>query len=146
MQYNAASLLGKSTLSPIFGVREIRYATVILFTHPGWGLTIPGDWNSQSDILQQAKMPVVDDQECKRSHQGAGIPITEAMFCVGHGKTSSVTTCNTDSGGPIVCRQRGGRWFLQGVVSWGLGGCKAGYYSVNARVSQFTRWINSWTQ
>ena len=110
----------------------------------GWGLTIPGDWGSQADTLKQAMLPTVSQSECEEDNKDAGIPVTSAMFCTGHGGSSPISTCNTDSGGPIVCKDLRGRWSLQGVVSWGEGGCHPGHYSVNARVSKFTNWIQSY--
>lgn len=111
----------------------------------GWGLTVPGDWSSQADALKQAMLPKVSQSECLEDNKDAGIPVTNEMFCTGHGGSSPISTCNTDSGGPIVCRDSNGRWYLQGVVSWGSGGCHPGYYSVNARVSKYTKWIYSYT-
>ncbi|XP_022791775.1 chymotrypsin A-like isoform X2 [Stylophora pistillata] len=111
----------------------------------GWGLTILEDWSSQADILKQAMLPTVSQSACERNNKDAGIPVTNAMFCTGHGGSSPISTCNTDSGGPIVCKDWTGRWYLQGVVSWGDGGCHPGHYSVNARVSKYRNWINSYT-
>ena len=113
-------------------------------SYSGWGLTVPEDWSSQADTLKQAMLRTVSQSECEEDNKDAGIPVTNAMFCTGHGGSSPISTCNTDSGGPIVCKDRRGRWFLQGVVSWGEGGCHPGHYSVNARVSKFTDWINSY--
>lgn len=110
----------------------------------GWGLTVPEDWSSQADTLKQAMLPKVSQSECEEDNKDAGIPVTNAMFCTGHGGSSPISTCNTDSGGPIVCKDWKGRWYLQGVVSWGDGGCHPGYYSVNARVSKYTKWIYSY--
>lgn len=111
----------------------------------GWGLTIPGDWDSQADILQQTKLPIISSNECKRNYKDISIPITSSMICTGHDLTSTISTCNTDSGGPIICKNNlNGKWYLQGVVSFGAGGCRPGYYSVNAKVSKFTTWINSY--
>lgn len=107
-------------------------------------MTIPGDWGSQADTLQQAMHPKVSQAVCEEDNKDVGIPITDAMFCTGHGGSSPVNTCNTDSGGPIVCKDSRGRWFLQGVVSWGAGGCHPGHYAVNARVSKYTKWIYSY--
>lgn len=118
---------------------------VFCFHFAGWGLTVPGDWSSQADVLKQAMLPKVSQSECVEDNKDAGIPVTNEMFCTGHGGSSPISTCNTDSGGPIVCRDSNGRWYLQGVVSWGSGGCHPGYYSVNARVSKYTKWIYSYT-
>ena len=140
----------KYLLSEMLGSWDILKAVpsfflfVCLFTR-GWGLTIPEDWSSQADILKQAMLPTVSQSECERDNKDAGIPVTDAMFCTGHGGSSPISTCNTDSGGPIVCKDWTGRWYLQGVVSWGTGGCHPGHYSVNARVSKYRNWIESYT-
>lgn len=122
-----------------------RLILYFVFNFVGWGLTVPGDWSSQADALKQAMLPKVSQSECLEDNKDAGIPVTNEMFCTGHGGSSPISTCNTDSGGPIVCRDSNGRWYLQGVVSWGSGGCHPGYYSVNARVSKYTKWIYSYT-
>ena len=82
-------------------------------------------------------------RKCKKNYKDVGVPITTNMVCGGFGGDSAENTCNTDSGGPVVCSTSSGRWILQGVVSFGAGGCHPGYYSVNARVGRYTSWINS---
>ncbi|EDO39910.1 predicted protein, partial [Nematostella vectensis] len=114
---------------------KICYAT-------GWGLTVGGDWKSQSDVLKQTPLPVVNRQECQTDYDD--IPITTAMMCTGYGGRSSISTCNTDSGGPVVCKSKLGHWYLQGVVSFGARACAPGHYSVNAKVSKFVTWINQY--
>ena len=84
---------------------------------------------------------MVSQSKCKENYKGT--VITDNMMCAGLGVNDPDVTCNTDSGGPVVCLNYYGRWILQGVVSFGLGGCKPGYYSVNARVAKYTSWINS---
>lgn len=51
-----------------------------------------------------------------------------------------------DSGGPIVCRNRGGRWELIGIVSFGLFSCQFDIVpSVFTSVPPYVEWIESQT-
>ena len=70
------------------------------------------------------------------------LTITPNMICGGE-EGSIVSGCHGDSGGPYVCKDRSGRWFLQGIVSWGSPRCQArDRYTVFARVAKFRTWIN----
>ncbi|XP_067035083.1 chymotrypsinogen B-like [Acropora muricata] len=113
----------------------------------GWGMIqYPGPAHN---ILQQAKLPPVSNEECARklaqSPGGGHFKITDTMICAGiEGKPQS--GCFGDSGGPYVCQSSSGKWFLQGAVSWGSLSCDASdRYSVFARVAQFRDWIRQHT-
>ena len=103
----------------------------------GWGKTAhPGP---TSEVLMEAKMPIVSNTECKSLN---GQLITDKMFCAGNKKGTIQSGCHGDSGGPFVCSQDYESWTLVGVVSWGSKACnRAEKYTVFARVSKFTAWI-----
>ena len=74
----------------------------------------------------------------------SSLTITETMVCAGK-EGSNVSGCHGDSGGPYVCQDqdRSGRWFLQGIVSWGNSKCRAAVlYTVFARVAKYRNWID----
>ncbi|MEM7074640.1 MAG: serine protease [Pseudomonadota bacterium] len=78
-----------------------------------------------------------------------GNALTENMICAGvaSGERSS---CNGDSGGPLMMRRSDGGWIQVGIVSWGkmpLGAQSScglpSLYGVYTRVSNYFDWIGS---
>ena len=46
-----------------------------------------------------------------------------------------------DSGGPLVVKGKDGRWFLGGIISWGIGCAEPNLPGVCTRISKFTDWM-----
>ncbi|XP_049642416.1 chymotrypsinogen B isoform X2 [Suncus etruscus] len=98
----------------------------------GWGKT---KYNGKTpDKLQQAALPLLSNDECKKFW---GNKITDVMVCAG---ASGVSSCMGDSGGPLVC-QKDGAWTLAGIVSWGSGFCSTSTPAVYARVTELMPWV-----
>ncbi|XP_049447903.1 enteropeptidase [Epinephelus fuscoguttatus] len=101
----------------------------------GWGRV--AEQGSLPDVLQEAKVPLVLQEQC-----GLQLPeytITSSMLCAGHPE-GGVDSCQGDSGGPLVCLDDG-HWTLIGVTSFGYGCGRPQRPGVYARVSAFTSWI-----
>lgn len=76
------------------------------------------------------------------------------MFCAGY-KQGGYDSCQGDSGGPLVCKKtriiltnnnvikQYDQWYIWGVVSWGIGCARAGFYGVYADVKRMSPWIRS---
>lgn len=101
----------------------------------GWGTTSEGGDASITQLLQ-VEVPVVSNATCNQSYNGA---ITGNMVCAGLSEGGK-DSCQGDSGGPLV--QNGS---LIGVVSFGNGCARPGFYGVYARVANYTSWVQSYT-
>ena len=115
----------------------------VLLCFAGWGkIRHPGN---SHPMLQQAVLPVVNSSICqnKADKAGFGLKITDQMVCAGE-EGSIKSGCHGDSGGPFVCPDKRGRYFLHGDVSWGSPRCNTSdVFTVFARVTQFRHWVNN---
>ena len=93
---------------------------------------------SSPNRLMQVSVPIVSESKCKRAY---GSSIHTSMVCAGLDRGGK-DSCQGDSGGPMVCEYNG-KFFLEGVVSWGSGCAKPGYYGVYSRVRYLRQWIDS---
>lgn len=101
----------------------------------GYGTLSSG--GSLADRLMQVDVPIVSQSQCK---QGYGSSIHESMVCAGF-RQGGKDSCQGDSGGPLVC-EMSGKYYLEGVVSWGHGCAARGKYGVYARVRYLRQWID----
>uniref|UniRef100_A0A4W6E6S6 Transmembrane serine protease 15 n=1 Tax=Lates calcarifer TaxID=8187 RepID=A0A4W6E6S6_LATCA len=101
----------------------------------GWGRV--AEQGSLPDVLQQAQVPVLVQDQCQT--QLPEYTITSSMLCAGFPE-GGVDSCQGDSGGPLMCLDDG-RWTQIGVTSFGIGCGRPQRPGVYARVSAFTSWI-----
>ncbi|XP_053739212.1 chymotrypsin-like elastase family member 3B isoform X1 [Synchiropus splendidus] len=103
----------------------------------GWGRLYTG--GPRASRLQQARLPVVEHSVCSRSDWW-GSSAKTTMVCAGG---ESESACHGDSGGPLNCQGRDGRWYVQGVTSFVDGrGCNTlKKPTVFTRVASFIPWI-----
>ena len=101
----------------------------------GWGrLSRRG---KRPNELHQVEVPVVSRFRCDDSYPGK---IDDSMYCAGLDE-GGIDTCQGDSGGPMVC-ENAGKYYLQGVTSWGYGCAKAGRFGVYSHVKHLLKWVN----
>lgn len=105
----------------------------------GWGYTKEGS-GKLSNVLMQVDVPVVSETVCKNPYPN----VNNQNICAGYnaGKKDS---CSGDSGGPLFYITQNGMPSQTGIVSYGRGCARAGYYGVYTRVSYYLDWITGIT-
>ncbi|XP_067830352.1 transmembrane protease serine 6 [Heptranchias perlo] len=103
----------------------------------GWGLT--EEDGSIVNVLQKVDVKLVDQSTCNKAYSYS---ITPRMLCAGYAEGKK-DACQGDSGGPLVCEEDSGRWFLAGIVSYGIGCARPGFYGVYTRVTRLIDWIHN---
>ncbi|KAF5269218.1 hypothetical protein FQR65_LT02519 [Abscondita terminalis] len=111
-----------------------------LATVSGWGRLTEEGGSPQS--LQQVTLPFVDKYTCHSRYQQVGYSqyLSECQLCAGT-PYGGKDACQGDSGGPLVCSKEDGRFYLCGIVSWGIGCARAQFPGVYTEVSCFVDWI-----
>lgn len=107
----------------------------------GWGKTT-AETGSNSDILREVVIPIVDNFTCSDVYGILLQRITGNMICAGNGDGIK-SACHGDSGGPMVgFDPEAASWVQLGVISWGRAQCDQPHsYSVQARLSALRGWI-----
>ncbi|XP_046624539.1 serine proteinase stubble-like [Neodiprion virginianus] len=109
-------------------------------TVTGWGRLSEG--GTLPSVLQEVSVPIVSNDKCKSMFLRAGRHefIPDIFLCAGH-ETGGQDSCQGDSGGPLQVRGKDGRYFLAGIISWGIGCAEANLPGVCTRISKFVPWI-----
>lgn len=109
----------------------------------GWGKT---EKERPSLFLLYTELDVVDPEKCKaayenRSMEGRPLVLTDNMFCAGFDEGGK-DSCSGDSGGALAFFDfQTGKWFVGGIVSWGMNCGAANLYGVYTKVANYISWI-----
>jgi hypothetical protein len=107
----------------------------------GWGATSQG--GSYSDVLLQAEVNYVTNEQCSSDYDPLGIEIIDnIMLCAA---ADGKDACQGDSGGPLMLNNANSNLRTNpvqvGIVSFGAGCADPDYPGVYTRVSYYADWI-----
>lgn len=108
----------------------------------GWGQTVFG--GSLESELREVELRVRENSYCERAYSAQyGIDIQGYHLCAGpiNDRGNGRGTCVGDSGGPLHCNMKDGRWYLVGITSFGSGCAKPGIPDVFTRLTNYSQWI-----
>nr|XP_026498672.1 serine proteinase stubble isoform X1 [Vanessa tameamea] len=109
-------------------------------TVTGWGRLSEG--GVLPSVLQEVQVPIVSNERCKSMFLRAGRHefIPDIFLCAGH-ERGGHDSCQGDSGGPLQVKGKDHKYFLAGIISWGIGCGEANLPGVCTRISKFVPWI-----
>uniref|UniRef100_A0A0K8TGC1 Peptidase S1 domain-containing protein n=1 Tax=Lygus hesperus TaxID=30085 RepID=A0A0K8TGC1_LYGHE len=109
-------------------------------TVTGWGRL--SDGGTLPSVLQEVTVPILSNDRCRNMFLRAGRHefFPEIFMCAGF-DDGGRDACQGDSGGPLQVKGKDGRYFLAGIISWGIGCAEANLPGVCTRISKFVPWI-----
>ncbi|KAJ8676141.1 hypothetical protein QAD02_011927 [Eretmocerus hayati] len=109
--------LAPKNLTLIHGTMVVAY---------GWGRTAEN--GTISENLRSVELPISHPQDCSINYG-----LSKSRICV---ETQKASTCNGDSGGPLMWKN-----YQIGVISAHKNSCMSGLPSVSTYLPAFTEWI-----
>ncbi|XP_057695877.1 transmembrane protease serine 4a isoform X2 [Corythoichthys intestinalis] len=129
--------VGESRRPVCFPPKDFGLAPSSSMVVTGWGYLEEN--GNISPSLQKANIALIERRKCA-SPTVYGSAITSRMICAGF-LEGKVDACQGDSGGPLV-HFTSSKWYLIGVVSWGVGCGREGRPGVYCNVDEMLNWIH----
>lgn len=90
--------------------------------------------------VNEVQVPVINRELCNKWMIYKDLNVTEGMICAGLAEGGK-DACQGDSGGPLLCPLDKDRWFVGGIVSWGIKCANPHLPGVYAYVPKYVPWI-----
>ncbi|XP_041059061.1 acrosin-like [Carcharodon carcharias] len=104
----------------------------------GWGM-VEGK-GRRKDVLQEQEISIIPTAICNQGDWYNG-SLSDQVLCAGF-KWAGPDRCQTDSGGPLVCKVLGaGKFYQLGVTNWGLGCGHKAHPGIYTSVRKYIEWI-----
>ncbi|KAK9505394.1 hypothetical protein O3M35_009463 [Rhynocoris fuscipes] len=122
---------------PNYDLRPGTMCTVI-----GWGKREDTDMSEYEASVNEVQVPVLNRTVCNKWLEPRDLNVTQGMICAGY-EAGGKDACQGDSGGPLLCRspENPDRWFVGGIVSWGIKCAHPRLPGVYAYVPHYVSWI-----
>ncbi|XP_044580034.1 atrial natriuretic peptide-converting enzyme-like isoform X2 [Cotesia glomerata] len=121
---------------------SVELAPGTICTVIGWGKKDDTDGSQYEPTVNEVKVPVLERELCNAWLEHKDLNVTDGMICAGYpeGKRDA---CQGDSGGPLLCQSEDDeeRWFVGGIVSWGIKCAHPRLPGVYAYVPKYVPWI-----
>ncbi|CAG9796269.1 unnamed protein product [Diatraea saccharalis] len=113
-----------------------------LCTVIGWGKRDDKDMSEYEPAVNEVEVPVLNRDLCNQWLEHRDLNVTEGMICAGYPEGGK-DACQGDSGGPLLCRdpEQPSRWYVGGIVSWGIKCAHPRLPGVYAYVPRYVAWI-----
>lgn len=104
----------------------------------GWGMQSFDSASTVNTNLQEVELSIVSNAKCSARYGGI---VLDTNICAGGEEKKDA--CGGDSGGPLFSKFNN-KWYVVGIVSWGVSCGRKDYPGVYTRVSKYLQWI--WKQ
>ncbi|KAI4503391.1 hypothetical protein M0802_001613 [Mischocyttarus mexicanus] len=115
-----------------------------LCTVIGWGKKNDTQDAEYEPAVNEVQVPVLSRQVCNLWLAYKELNVTEGMICAGY-PDGGKDACQGDSGGPLLCQDKDDKekWFVGGIVSWGIKCAQPKLPGVYAYVPKYVPWIRN---
>ncbi|XP_060537092.1 atrial natriuretic peptide-converting enzyme-like [Cylas formicarius] len=122
--------------------KELKPGTIC--TVIGWGKKEDTGMSEYEPEINEVEVPVLNRDLCNSWLEHRDLNVTDGMICAGY-KEGGKDACQGDSGGPLLCKESDDpdRWFVGGIVSWGIKCAHPHLPGVYAYIPKYIHWIQA---